>query len=162
MDKELFLDFTYGNYIVSAVNPDGPSPGAAMNTVFQLTEEPWLVGVCFNHISATGRQLQKSGRAAITVMGQSVPLEVEDLFGTRTSDEVDKFAHLPHATAPNGAPYLTSHARSWFSGTVRQVMELPSHNFFILEITHAGRLDDTDPPMTYADFRRRKAALENP
>ncbi len=156
MNKDLFLDFTYGNYIVSTVGADGRLAGAAMNTVFQLTEDPWLVAICFNHVSTTGRLLRETHQVAITVMGQDADMAVEDLFGTCSSDEVDKFAQVSYALAPNGAPYLTQHARSWFSGSVEQVVELPTHTLFLVNIKLAGRLSTAEPPMTYADYRRRK------
>lgn len=155
MDQTLFFDLSYGNYIVSAVGADGKTAGAAMNTVFQLTETPNLLAINFGHTSATGRLLREGGKVAVTVMGQGVPMEVVDLFGFQTSDEVDKFAVTPHAIAPNGAPYLTEHAVSWLSGTVRQIIPLPDHNLFVVEITDGGRLG-REAPMTYALYRQRK------
>lgn len=160
MDKNLFLDFTCGNYIVSTTAPDGRLAGAAMNTVFQLTEDPYLLAICFNHVSATGQYLRQSGKATVTVMAESVPMELEDHFGMQSSATVDKFNGVPYALAPNGTPYLTCHAVSWFSGTIRQVISLPTHDLFLMEVTHCGKLDDTQQPMTYAMYRQRKASQE--
>lgn len=157
MDKELFLDFSYGNYIVSTTAPDGRLAGAAMNTVFQLTEEPFLLAICFNHVSATGQYLRRSGQAAVTVLDETVSLDLEDRFGMQSSAQVDKFEGVPHALAPNGAPYLTEHALSWFSGPIRQVIPLPTHDLFLMEVTHCGRLGSGSRPMTYALYRQRKA-----
>ena len=157
MDKDLFLDFSYGNYIVSTTAPDGRLAGAAMNTVFQLTEEPFMLAICFNHVSATGQYLRQSGQAAVTILDETVSMALEDRFGMQSSAQVDKFEGVPHALAPNGAPYLTEHALSWFSGPIRQVIPLATHDLFLMEVTDCGRLSDSHAPMTYALYRQRKA-----
>lgn len=156
MDKDLFLDFTCGTYILSSVAPDGRFAGAAVNTVFQLTQEPWLLAACLNRSSFTGQSLRQSCQAAVTVLGQGVSTATLETFGFQTSAHTDKFSRASYALAPNGVPYLTQNALSWFSGPVRQVIPLPTHDLFFLEITHCGPLDRQEKPLTYAHYRDHK------
>lgn len=63
-----------------------------------------------------------------------------ELFGGRTGDELDKFAHCAWHEGPHGLPILDD-CESWFAGRVLERRELGDHIGFLLapeEAEHRG------------------------
>ena len=82
-------------------------------------------------------------------------LALAELFGGRTGDEIDKFAHCRWSEGPEGLPILEA-CRSWYAGMIRDRMRLGDHVGFLLEPIAAGHAP-SGPHLGYQAVRHLRA-----
>ena len=124
----------YPMFVVTPAH-DGRAAGCLVGFATQASIDPprFLVGLSDkNH---TYRIAEGAPRLVVHLLdAQSV--ELARLFGETTGDDVDKFARCAWQPGPEGVPVLDD-AAAWFSGSVRERLEVGDHTAFLIDVDTA-------------------------
>lgn len=151
MDTKALRSFTYGLYLVSALDENGNRVGCVVNTAMQATSRPYRVTLTVNHDNVTYQAIKRTRRFAIATLAQDTDMELIAAFGFAHSDKMDKFAKFTTDTTANGIPYVTDHVLAVVEAEVVTSMDAGSHEVFLGEVTDGKRLSDA-APLTYAYY----------
>ncbi|MBN2136468.1 MAG: flavin reductase [Sedimentisphaerales bacterium] len=152
LDTESLFKLCYGMCIISAQS-DGKNNGCIVNTVFQLTPEPPMIGVSVNKESLTHDYIARSRVFTVSVLAQTSPKSFIGWFGFRSGKDVDKFSNVKYRLGETGVPIVLENTVSFIEAEVKNDMDLGSHTLFVAEITACGSLNDGVEPMTYSYYR---------
>ena len=135
----------YMMFIVTAA-AGGERAGCLVGFATQASIDPprFLVG-----ISARNRTHRVAARAdtlVVHLVGEG-DVELAELFGGQTGDDVDKFARVEWAPGPGGAPVIAA-LENWFAGRVLERVALGDHTGHLLEPI-AGAAGRGDRPLTF-------------
>ena len=122
------LDYTM--FVVTTRADGGPS-GCLIGFATQVSIDPprFLAGISRNN--HTREVAARSEYLAVHVV-QRRHIELAQLFGGETGDEVNKFDHCSWHTGPEGMPILDD-AAAWFVGKTLERIELGDHIGYLLE-----------------------------
>lgn len=133
-------------FVVTTVHPDtGERAGCLVGFASQTSIEPDRFAVWLsqhNHtyrVAVAARLLAVHGLAADQV-------DLAELFGTRTGDTYDKFAHCRWSPGPSGVPILDDCPR-WFVGEILDHAAWGNHTGFLLKPVRAAGLRWPNPLM---------------
>lgn len=148
-------ELDYPMFIVTTVHPQtGERAGCLIGFASQCSIEPdrfvvWLSE--HNHTYRVACNAQLLAVHSVT-RGQR---DLAELFGTRTGDEVDKFARCDWEPGPSGIPILTG-CPHWFVGTIQDRAVWGNHTGFLLDPvqSHGQR---KGPPLMFSDVRDLQA-----
>lgn len=143
----------YPMYIVT-VSDGGRHAGCLVGFTTQCSIDPPRFIVCISVRNHTFRV----ARAADVLVVHLVPEDAGDLaelFGSKTGDEVDKFALCEWRRGPGGTPVL-ARCPNWFAGRVLQRIPAGDHWAFLLEPFEAASESDPDA-FTFHRARRIEA-----
>lgn len=154
MNKKALYNLTYGLFAISAVNGEKTN-ACVVNTVIQVSGDPVTLSAAVSKNNYTHDLLLEGKQCAISVFGENISMDTIRHFGFQSGADVDKFADFPHKTAANGAPYLEEGVIAYFSGHVKQTLDIGTHTIFIIEVDEAENLQ-SDAPMTYAYYQKVK------
>jgi flavin reductase (DIM6/NTAB) family NADH-FMN oxidoreductase RutF len=137
-----FVDeLDYPMYIVTV---DGPA-GCLVGFATQCSIAPPRFLVCLSKQNHTYRAA--AGADAVAVHSLSpAERDLAVLFGTRTGDEVDKFARCPWRRGNLGVPIL-ERAPAWFVGRIVDRLDLGDHEGLLLEPSDVGGRTPAAPLM---------------
>ncbi len=127
---QLVADLDYPMFIVT-VAADGERSGCLVGFTTQCSIEPPRFLVC---LSDKNRTFRVARRATVMVV-HLVPAdagELAELFGSRTGDDVDKFAHCEWSPGPEGTPIVAA-CRNWFAGSILDRVPAGDHWAFLLD-----------------------------
>jgi flavin reductase (DIM6/NTAB) family NADH-FMN oxidoreductase RutF len=128
--RELVGGLEYPMFIVTARAGDEPL-GCLVGFATQTSIDPPRFAVCLSHNNRTYRR----GRDAELLGVHCVPehaIELAELFGGETADEVDKFARCAWHEGPGGVPLLDE-CPNRFVGRVLWRSGAGDHDAFLLE-----------------------------
>jgi flavin reductase (DIM6/NTAB) family NADH-FMN oxidoreductase RutF len=120
----------YPMYVVTTVAGDEAS-GCLVGFATQASIDParFLVGISDkNHTYGVARSAERLVVHVLT----SDRLDLAELFGEATGDEVDKFSRCDWRPGPGGVPVLDD-AAAWFSGPIIDIHPLGDHVGFLIE-----------------------------
>jgi flavin reductase (DIM6/NTAB) family NADH-FMN oxidoreductase RutF/rubredoxin len=152
MDTKALRKFSYGVYLLTAVDDHGKDVGCVVNTGMQLTSKPYRVMVAVNHDNVTYQAIKRTRRFALTALSQDATIELIGRFGFQHSDAQDKFAGLDVARTASGLPYVRTSATSAVECEVASALDVGSHEVFVGEVTDALVIDPQATPLTYAYY----------
>lgn len=145
----------YPLYIVTA--SDGARrEGCVIGFATQSSFQPPRFLACLSRANRTYRLALRVDALAVHL----VPLrlvELAELFGGETGDEVDKFARCMWHEGPRGVPLLDG-CPSWFAGEILERHDLGDHVGFLLAPFAAGF--DEQPEGQIVSFQSVKDAIE--
>ncbi|MDV0446313.1 High molecular weight rubredoxin [Methanosarcinaceae archaeon Ag5] len=150
MDKSVFRTLTYGMYVLATRNGDNYS-GCIVNTVFQLTSEPPIIGVSVSKDNYTHDLIMKEKTFTASIISENTPVAVINTFGFRSGRKINKFENFQYKMLPSNLPYVTEKTCGWLECEVMETVELPTHTVFISKVLDSGVLD-RETPMTYAYY----------
>jgi flavin reductase (DIM6/NTAB) family NADH-FMN oxidoreductase RutF len=130
---------------------DGTAAGCLIGFASQTSINPprFLIGLSRrNH---TFRTAEHATHLAVHVLSRK-QLEIAQLFGSETSDDIDKFARCAWETGPSGLPILTA-ASAWFVGRILKRFDVGDHVGHLLEPTDGNASDMTRDWVSFADVR---------
>jgi flavin reductase (DIM6/NTAB) family NADH-FMN oxidoreductase RutF/rubredoxin len=153
IDGRALWTISYGMYIVTAKAGEKAN-GQIANTVFQVTAEPPRFAIAINKENLTHGYIRESGHFAVSVLAESVPMELIGLFGFRSGRDVDKLASVAWRAGQH-SPLVTEHAISVTEARVIGELDAGSHTVFLGEAESAEMLA-ADSPLTYAGYHARK------
>jgi flavin reductase (DIM6/NTAB) family NADH-FMN oxidoreductase RutF len=120
----------YPMYVVTTVAGDETS-GCLVGFATQVSIDParFLVGISDkNHTYGVASSAE---RLVVHVLTTD-RLDLAELFGEATGDEVDKFSRCDWQPGPGGVPVLDD-AAAWFSGPIIDIHPLGDHVGFLIE-----------------------------
>ena len=154
MDMKSFFKLSYGLYIVTTKYEDQES-GCVINTMTQVTAEPSQVCVTINKNNYTAELLQKSQVYNVSVLLDSISMDMIRQFGFQSGRDVNKFAQGDYQTDQHGVKYLTQGSAATFTCRVKQMVDVDTHIMFIGEVVEAKVLSD-EPVLTYSAYHEKK------
>ena len=142
---------SYPMFVVTAY--DGTErAGCLVGFATQCSIDPPRVLVCLSENNRTHRVAARSEGLAVHVLRREQHATAE-LFGSRTGDEVDKFARCAWHDGPYGLPLLDD-CLGWFAGRVLDRRGTGDHTAHLVEVTDAGGApDDGAAPLAFDDVR---------
>jgi flavin reductase (DIM6/NTAB) family NADH-FMN oxidoreductase RutF len=148
--QRLMAQLDYSLFIVTVADREERA-GCLVGFASQVSIHPprFMVG-----LSVKNRTYRVASDGVDVLVVHFVPEHAEDLaelFGGKTGDEIDKFAHCEWRAGPGGAPVLGG-LEDWFAGRVLERISFGDHCGFVLEPID-GETHRSGAPLT---FRRAK------
>ncbi|HVL98629.1 MAG TPA: flavin reductase family protein [Egibacteraceae bacterium] len=121
---------------VVTVEAGGERSGCLVGFLCQCSIDPPRLLVCLSKRNHTYRVARGADGLAVQLLGED-QLDVAELFGGRTGDEVDKFTATDWRPGDGGTPVLAD-ARGWAAGRILDRFDAGDHEAFLVEVTAAG------------------------
>ena len=150
VQKEAFFRLSYGLYLLCAKDGERAN-GCIINTVMQVTEQPWRVLFTVNNQNYTAEMLREGSAVSLSVLSKDAPFSLIRQFGYQSGRDVDKFAGRNDPKDANGVPYLGEHSCALISATVVSVSVVGTHTVYVADVSGAQVLSDAEP-LTYAGY----------
>lgn len=140
----------YGLYVVTS-NDGNKDNGLIVNTVTQLTDNPFRVAVNINKANYSHHVIKQTGKMNVCCLSVDAPFKVFETFGFRSGRAVDKFSGSEILRSDNGLVFLPRYINAFMSLKVEQYVDLGTHGMFICSVTEARVISDAES-MTYAYY----------
>ena len=140
----------YGLYVVTS-NDGNKDNGLIVNTVTQLTDNPFRVAVNINKANYSHHVIKQTGKMNVCCLSVDAPFKVFEAFGFRSGRAVDKFSGSEILRSDNGLVFLPRYINAFMSLKVEQYVDLGTHGMFICSVTEARVISDAES-MTYAYY----------
>lgn len=151
MDTKSFNNISYGLFVLTSAR-DGKHNGCIINTLQQLTSDPYRVSICVSKADYTHDMIMAERKFNVSVISQAATFDLFRRFGFQSGRDVDKFdGFSDYAESGNELRYITKGCNTWFSCWVEQTVDLGTHTLFIAFVTDAARISQ-DPSATYAYY----------
>ena len=151
-DLSALFNLGYGLYVVTS-NDGKKDNGLIVNTVTQLTDNPYRVAVNINKANYSHHVIQQTGIMNVNCLSTDAPFSVFETFGFQSGRTVDKFASCEPFRSDNGLVFLPKYINSFMSLKVMQYVDFDTHGMFICEITEARVISDRET-MTYTYYQK--------
>lgn len=151
-DANALFNIGYGLYVVTC-NDGKKDNGLIVNTVSQLTSEPYRIMVCINKANYSHDVIKKTGKMNINVLNIDAPFSIFEQFGFQSGKNVDKFAKEKEILrSQNGLIFLPRFINSFFSLNVEQYTDMGTHGLFICSLQEARSINRVET-MTYTYYQ---------
>ncbi len=134
----------YGLYVVTS-NDGKKDNGLIVNTVTQLTDNPFRVAVNINKANYSHHVIQQTGVLNVNCLSVDAPFSVFQQFGFQSGRTADKFASTKVNRSGNGLVFLDNYINAFMSLKVEQYVDLGTHGMFICSVTEARVINDRRP-----------------
>ena len=152
-DMTALFRIGYGLYVVTC-NDGTKDNGLIVNTVSQLTDNPFRVAVNINKANYSHHVIQQTGVLNVNCLSTEAPFQVFQNFGFQSGRAVDKFAGWETLRSDNGLVFLPRYINAFFSLKVEDYVDLGTHGMFICSVTEARVISDAET-MTYTYYQKR-------
>ena len=144
IEQSAVFKLSYGLFVLTA-NENGKDNGCIINTCIQAAENPMRIVVAVNKNGLTHDMIVNTRKMNISVLDESVPMEVFKHFGFQSGRNVNKFDSSVYGAkkSENGCYYLTEHTNAFISAFVTEMIDLGTHTLFIATVVKAAKLADT-------------------
>ena len=149
---EALFKLTYGMYIASS-KKNNRFNGCIVNSVFQLTPDPLMVGMSLNKKSLTNDYITDSNVFGVSILSQNAPMSFIGKFGFRSGRDTNKFEQVNSKIGRTGVPIILDNTICFIEAEVTQTIDLVTHTLFIAKIVASQPIDGHGEPMTYAYYR---------
>ena len=150
-DMTALFKIGYGLYVVTS-NDGTRDNGLIVNTVTQLTDQPFRVAVNINKANYSHHIIKKTGILNVNCLSVDAPFWVFQNFGFQSGRQADKFAGWKTCRSDNGLVFLPKYINAFMSLKVEQYVDLDTHGMFICTVTEARVMSDRDT-MTYTYYQ---------
>lgn len=151
-DMTALFKIGYGLYVVTS-NDGTRDNGLIVNTVTQLTDQPFRVAVNINKANHSHHIIKKTGILNVNCLSVDAPFRVFQNFGFQSGRQADKFAGWKTCRSDNGLVFLPKYINAFMSLKVEQYVDLDTHGMFICTVTEARVMSDRDT-MTYTYYQK--------
>ena len=151
-DMTALFKIGYGLYVVTS-NDGTRDNGLIVNTVTQLTDQPFRVAVNINKANYSHHIIKKTGILNVNCLSVDAPFWVFQNFGFQSGRQADKFAGWKTCRSDNGLVFLPKYINAFMSLKVEQYVDLDTHGMFICTVTEARVMSDWDT-MTYTYYQK--------
>lgn len=151
-DMTALFKIGYGLYVVTS-NDGTKDNGLIVNTVTQLTDNPYRVAVNINKANYSHHVIKQTGVLNVNCLSVEAPFSVFETFGFQSGRTVDKFAGSEVYRSDNGLVFLGKYINAFMSLKVDQYVDLDTHGMFICSVTEARVMSDKDT-MTYTYYQK--------
>lgn len=150
-DMSALFRIGYGLYVVTS-NDGHKDNGLIVNTVTQLTDNPYRVAVNINKENYSHHVIKQTGIMNVNCLSVDAPFETFERFGFQSGRQTDKFTGIEKLRSDNGLVFLPKYINAFMSLKVEQYVDLGTHGMFICSITEARVMSDKDT-MTYTYYQ---------
>ena len=151
-DMTALFKIGYGLYVVTS-NDGTRDNGLIVNTVTQLTDQPFRVAVNINKANYSHHIIKKTGILNVNCLSVDAPFSVFQNFGFQSGRQADKFAGWKTCRSDNGLVFLPKYINAFMSLKVEQYVDLDTHGMFICTVTEARVMSDRET-MTYTYYQK--------
>ena len=151
-DMTALFRIGYGLYVVTS-NDGRKDNGLIVNTVTQLTDNPYRVAVNINKANYSHHVIRQTGVLNVNCLSVDASFSVFQQFGFQSGRTVDKFAGQKINRSGNGLVFLDKYINAFMSLKVEQYVDLGTHGMFICSVTEARVMSDQDT-MTYTYYQQ--------
>ena len=151
-DMTALFKIGYGLYVVTS-NDGTRDNGLIVNTVSQLTDNPYRVAVNINKANYSHHVIKQTGIMNVNCLSVEAPFKVFETFGFQSGRTVDKFADCTPLRSDNGLAFLPRYINAFLSLKVEQYVDLGTHGMFICSVTEARVISDAET-MTYTYYQK--------
>ena len=150
-DMTALFKIGYGLYVVTS-NDGNRDNGLIVNTVTQLTDNPYRVAVNINKANYSHHVIKQTGIMNVNCLSVEAPFEIFQRFGFQSGRQTDKFEGMEKLYSDNGLVFLPKYINAFMSLKVEQYVDLGTHGMFICSVTEARVMSDKDT-MTYTYYQ---------
>ncbi len=150
-DMTALFKIGYGLYVVTS-NDGNKDNGLIVNTVTQLTDNPYRVAVNINKENYSHHVIKQTGIMNVNCLSVEAPFEIFQRFGFQSGRQTDKFEGMEKLYSDNGLVFLPKYINAFMSLKVEQYVDLGTHGMFICSVTEARVMSDKDT-MTYTYYQ---------
>lgn len=137
MNRKAFDTINYGLFVVAAAS-EGRLSGCIVNSLHQVSSSmPPKFSLTVNKRNETFKAIEAAGSFAATVLAQTAPKDLVNLFGYKSGRVADKFQGLDIGTDGAGNPYLKEHALARISCKIVEKLDLGDYMLYIAAATEA-------------------------
>ena len=151
-DMTALFRIGYGLYVVTS-NDGKKDNGLIVNTVTQLTDNPYRVAVNINKANYSHHVIQQTGIMNVNCLSIEAPFSVFEQFGFQSGRSTDKFAGQKVNHSDIGLVFLDKYINAFMSLKVENYVDLGTHGMFICSVTEARVMSDQDT-MTYTYYQK--------
>lgn len=151
-DMRALFKIGYGLYVVTS-NDGKKDNGLIVNTVTQLTDNPYRVAVNINKANYSHDVIKKTGILNVNCLSVDAPFKIFERFGFQSGRDADKFADNKPLRSENGLAFLPRYINAFMSLKVEQYVDLGTHGMFICSVTEARVISDKET-MTYNYYQQ--------
>ncbi len=151
-DMSALFKIGYGLYVVTS-NDGAKDNGLIVNTVTQLTDNPYRVAVNINKENYSYHVIKQTGKMNVCCLSTEAPFKVFETFGFQSGRTTDKFSGIELLRSDNGLVFLPRYINAFLSLNVEQYVDLGTHGMFICSVTEARVISDKDT-MTYTYYQQ--------
>ena len=152
LDMKSLFNIGYGLYVVTT-NDGIKDNGLIVNTVVQLTDNPYRIMVSINKANYSCDIVLKTHKMNINCLSIEAPFKVFEQFGFKSGRDVNKFEGENVLRSENGLVFLSRYINSYFSLNVIQQADMGTHMMFICSVSEAVKVNNDDT-MTYTYYQR--------
>ncbi|MBR3227285.1 MAG: flavin reductase [Erysipelotrichaceae bacterium] len=147
-DMKALFKIGYGLYVVTS-NDGNKDNGLIVNTVVQLTDNPYRVMVSINKNNYSHHIIKQTGRMNVNCLNIDAPFKVFENFGFQSGRTADKFKDADTLLrSANGLVYLSRYINAYMSLKVEDYVDLDTHGMFICSVEDARVINNVET-MTY-------------
>ena len=151
-DMKALFKIGYGLYVVTS-NDGQKDNGLIVNTVAQLTDNPYRVMVSINKNNYSHHVIKQTGIMNVNCLNIDAPFKVFENFGFQSGRNVDKFKDYDNILrSNNGLIYLSHYINAYMSLKVEDYVDLGTHGMFICSVEDARTINNIDT-MTYTYYQ---------
>ena len=150
-DMTALFKIGYGLYVVTS-NDGNRDNGLIVNTVTQLTDNPYRVAVNINKANYSHHVIKQTGIMNVNCLSVEAPFEIFQRYGFQSGRQTDKFEGMEKLYSDNGLVFLPKYINAFMSLKVEQYVDLGTHGMFICSVTEARVMSDKDT-MTYTYYQ---------
>ena len=151
-DMTALFKIGYGLYVVTS-NDGTKDNGLIVNTVTQLTDNPYRVAVNINKANYSHHVIKQTGIMNVCCLSTEAPFKVFETFGFQSGRAADKFKDCEPLRSDNGLVFLPRYINAFLSLKVEQYVDLGTHGMFICSVTEARVISDAET-MTYTYYQK--------
>ena len=151
-DMKALFSIGSGLYVVTS-NDGKKDNGLIVNTVVQLTDNPFRVMVSINKDNYSHHVIKQTGIMNVNCLNIETPFKVFQQFGFQSGRNIDKFKNEKEVLrSDNGLVFLSRYINAFFSLKVEDYKDLGTHGMFICSVSEARVINNVDT-MTYTYYQ---------
>ena len=151
-DMKSLFSIGYGLSVVTS-NDGKKDNGLIVNTVVQLTDNPFRVMVSINKDNYSHHVIKQTGIMNVNCLNIETPFKVFQQFGFQSGRNIDKFKNEKEVLrSDNGLVFLSRYINAFFSLKVEDYKDLGTHGMFICSVSEARVINNVDT-MTYTYYQ---------
>ncbi len=152
-DMKALFSIGYGLYVVTS-NDGKKDNGLIVNTVVQLTDNPFRVMVSINKDNYSHHIIKQTGIMNVNCLNQEAPFRIFQQFGFQSGRNADKFKDEKEILrSDNGLIFLPRYINAFFSLKVEDYKDMGTHGMFICSVTEARVINNVET-MTYTYYQK--------
>ncbi|MBQ1534403.1 MAG: flavin reductase [Erysipelotrichaceae bacterium] len=152
-DMKALFSIGYGLYVVTS-NDGKKDNGLIVNTVAQLTDNPFRVMVSINKDNYSHHIIRQTGIMNVNCLNIEAPFKVFQQFGFQSGRNAEKFKDEKELLrSDNGLVFLPRYINAFFSLKVEDYKDLGTHGMFICSVTEARVINNVET-MTYTYYQK--------